>query len=146
MKELTDCFNIIETIPCVKCKVDWTTHWISDQKSTFAECPFASIFWLKKCSLMPGLTFLNRLISRDEGMHTDFACHSRNSGKLYNPGSLSLPSSPPTLIIDFHLNTYLLIVCHNDLRHGLHPHHLPGTYTKQKCICTSRHHITPATN
>ena len=62
--------------------------WISDRRSTFAErliafaavegiffsgC-FASIFWLKKRGLMPGLTFSNELISRDEGMHTDFAC------------------------------------------------------------------------
>jgi ribonucleoside-diphosphate reductase subunit M2 len=63
-------------------------RWISNQKSTFAERlvafaavegiffsgSFAPIFWLKKRGLMPGLTFSNELISRDEGMHTDFAC------------------------------------------------------------------------
>jgi ribonucleoside-diphosphate reductase subunit M2 len=81
-------FDAIETIPCVKCKADWALKWISDQQLTFAErfvafAPvegiffsgsFASIFWLKKCGLMPGLTFSNELISRDEGMHTNFAC------------------------------------------------------------------------
>ena len=81
-------FDAIETIPCVKRKADWALRWISDQRSTFAERlvafaavegiffsgSFASIFWLKKRGLMPGLTFSNELISRDEGMHTDFAC------------------------------------------------------------------------
>jgi len=81
-------FDAVETIPCVKRKADWALRWISDQRSTFAERlvafaavegiffsgSFASIFWLKKRGLMPGLTFSNELISRDEGMHTDFAC------------------------------------------------------------------------
>jgi ribonucleoside-diphosphate reductase subunit M2 len=78
----------IETVPCIKQKADWAIRWISDKSSTFAERlvafaavegiffsgSFASIFWLKKRGLMPGLTFSNELISRDEGMHTDFAC------------------------------------------------------------------------
>ena len=81
-------FDAIETIPCVRKKAEWALRWISDQRSTFAERlvafaavegiffsgSFASIFWLKKRGLMPGLTFSNELISRDEGMHTDFAC------------------------------------------------------------------------
>lgn len=81
-------FDAVETIPCVKRKADWALRWISDRRSTFAERlvafaavegiffsgSFASIFWLKKRGLMPGLTFSNELISRDEGMHTDFAC------------------------------------------------------------------------
>lgn len=81
-------FDAIDTIPCIKKKADWALRWISDKKSTFAERliafaavegiffsgSFASIFWLKKRGLMPGLTFSNELISRDEGMHTDFAC------------------------------------------------------------------------
>ncbi|GBE79740.1 Ribonucleoside-diphosphate reductase small chain [Sparassis crispa] len=81
-------FDAIETIPCIKKKADWALRWISDHKSTFAERlvafaavegiffsgSFASIFWLKKRGLMPGLTFSNELISRDEGMHTEFAC------------------------------------------------------------------------
>ena len=80
-------FDAVETIPCVKRRADWAMRWISDQKSTFAERlvafaavegifsgSFASIFWLKKRGLMPGLTFSNKLIGCDEGMHTDFAC------------------------------------------------------------------------
>ncbi|WFD32953.1 ribonucleoside-diphosphate reductase [Malassezia sp. CBS 17886] len=81
-------FNAIETIPVVKRKADWALRWISDDRSTFAERlvafaavegiffsgSFASIFWLKKRGLMPGLSFSNELISRDEGLHTDFAC------------------------------------------------------------------------
>ncbi|KAG8739469.1 Ribonucleotide-diphosphate reductase (RNR), small subunit [Ceratobasidium sp. 414] len=81
-------FDAIETIPCIRKKAEWALKWISDQRSTFAERlvafaavegiffsgSFASIFWLKKRGLMPGLTFSNELISRDEGMHTDFAC------------------------------------------------------------------------
>ena len=81
-------FHAMETIPCIKRKADWALRWISDKKSTFAERlvafaavegiffsgSFASIFWIKKRGLMPGLTFSNELISRDEGMHTDFAC------------------------------------------------------------------------
>ena len=81
-------FDAVETIPCIKRKAEWALRWISDQHSTFAERliafaavegiffsgSFASIFWLKKRGLMPGLTFSNELISRDEGMHTDFAC------------------------------------------------------------------------
>ncbi|CAG0920787.1 unnamed protein product [Notodromas monacha] len=80
-------FNAIETMPCVKKKADWAMHWIGN-KSPYAERvvafaavegiffsgSFASIFWLKKRGLMPGLTFSNELISRDEGMHCDFAC------------------------------------------------------------------------
>lgn len=75
-------------VPCIRKKADWALRWISDKNSTFAtrliafaavegiffSGSFASIFWLKKRGLMPGLTFSNELISRDEGMHTDFAC------------------------------------------------------------------------
>ncbi|KAM4694653.1 ribonucleoside-diphosphate reductase subunit M2-like [Discoglossus pictus] len=81
-------FNAIETLPCVKSKAEWTLRWIGDRKTSYGERlvafaavegiffsgSFASIFWLKKRGLMPGLTFSNELISRDEGLHTDFAC------------------------------------------------------------------------
>uniref|UniRef100_A0A803SPF3 Ribonucleotide reductase regulatory TP53 inducible subunit M2B n=1 Tax=Anolis carolinensis TaxID=28377 RepID=A0A803SPF3_ANOCA len=81
-------FNAIETMPCVKKKADWALRWIRDRKATFGERvvafasvegiffsgAFAAIFWLKKRGLMPGLTFSNELISRDEGLHCDFAC------------------------------------------------------------------------
>jgi ribonucleoside-diphosphate reductase subunit M2 len=81
-------FEAIDTIPCIQKKAAWALKWITDKRSTFAERliafaavegiffsgSFASIFWLKKRGLMPGLTFSNELISRDEGLHTDFAC------------------------------------------------------------------------
>jgi ribonucleoside-diphosphate reductase subunit M2 len=73
-------FNAVETMPCVKKKADWAIRWIEDGRATFGErliafaCvegiffsgSFAAIFWLKKRGLMPGLTFSNELISRDE--------------------------------------------------------------------------------
>lgn len=81
-------FNAIETLPCVKKKAEWAIRWINDKNSSYAERiiafaavegiffsgSFAAIFWLKKRGLMPGLTFSNELISRDEGLHCDFAC------------------------------------------------------------------------
>jgi len=81
-------FNAIETVPAVKRKADWALKWISAKNASYAERiiafasvegiffsgSFAAIFWLKKRGLMPGLTFSNELISRDEGLHTDFAC------------------------------------------------------------------------
>uniref|UniRef100_A0A8C2TJ18 Ribonucleoside-diphosphate reductase subunit M2 n=1 Tax=Coturnix japonica TaxID=93934 RepID=A0A8C2TJ18_COTJA len=87
-KEREFLFNAIETLPCVKKKADWALRWIGDKKATYGERvvafaavegiffsgSFASIFWLKKRGLMPGLTFSNELISRDEGLHCDFAC------------------------------------------------------------------------
>eukprot|EP01133_Synstelium_polycarpum_P014869 gene14869-17582_t len=85
--EKANLFNAIETIPCVKKKADWALRWISNSKSfaerlvafaavegIFFSGSFCSIFWLKKRGLMPGLTFSNELISRDEGLHCDFAC------------------------------------------------------------------------
>ncbi len=81
-------FNAVETIPAIKLKAEWSMKWINNSTDNFAvrliafACvegiffsgAFASIFWLKKRGLMPGLTFSNELISRDEGLHTDFAC------------------------------------------------------------------------
>jgi ribonucleoside-diphosphate reductase subunit M2 len=83
-QHLTAC----HAVPCIRKKADWALRWISDKNSTFGSRlvafaavegiffsgSFASIFWLKKRGLMAGLTFSNELISRDEGMHTDFAC------------------------------------------------------------------------
>merc|ERR1711963_316622 len=81
-------FNAIETIPAVKKKADWALKWIGNEAASYSERvvafasvegiffsgSFAAIFWLKKRGLMPGLTFSNELISRDEGLHCDFAC------------------------------------------------------------------------
>jgi ribonucleoside-diphosphate reductase beta chain len=84
-------FRAIETVPVVKKKAEWALRWITS--GTFAERliafaavegiffsgSFCSIFWLKKRGLMPGLSFSNELISRDEGLHTDFAVHLYNN-------------------------------------------------------------------
>lgn len=79
-------FHALETVPCVKLKGEWALQWI--KSGSFAERlvafaavegiffsgSFCSIFWLKKRGIMPGLSFSNELISRDEGLHCDFAC------------------------------------------------------------------------
>jgi ribonucleoside-diphosphate reductase subunit M2 len=81
-------FNAVENVPSIKRKADWALRWIGNEQAGFAtrlvafaavegiffSGAFASIFWLKKRGLMPGLTFSNELISRDEGLHCDFAC------------------------------------------------------------------------
>lgn len=81
-------FEAIDTIPSVAKKAKWALKWIQDTHSSFAtrlvafaavegiffSGSFCAIYWLKKRGLMPGLTFSNELISRDEGLHTDFAC------------------------------------------------------------------------
>jgi len=84
-KEKEFYFNAIETIPCVKRKADWALKWMSPTESfgkrmiafgviegIFFSGAFCSIFWLKKRGVMPGLTFSNEYISRDEGMHVNF--------------------------------------------------------------------------
>lgn len=79
-------FNAIETVPCVKKKAQWALRWIESKnfierlvafaaiEGIFFSGSFCSVFWLKKRGLMPGLSFSNELISRDEGLHCDFAC------------------------------------------------------------------------
>lgn len=85
-KEKNYLFNAIDTIPCVRKKADWALRWIEEGsyaerliafaavEGIFFSGSFCSIFWLKKRGLMPGLSFSNELISRDEGLHCDFAC------------------------------------------------------------------------
>jgi len=84
-------FNAIETVPAIKKKAEWAIKWINSEsfverlvafaavEGIFFSGSFCSIFWLKKRGLMPGLTFSNELISRDEGMHCDYACHLYNN-------------------------------------------------------------------
>jgi ribonucleotide reductase beta subunit family protein with ferritin-like domain len=86
--EKSHLFNAIDTVPCVQRKAMWALQWAKREYASFAERlvafaivegiffsgSFCSIFWLKKRGLMPGLAFSNELISRDEGMHCDFAC------------------------------------------------------------------------
>jgi ribonucleotide reductase beta subunit family protein with ferritin-like domain len=85
-QEQSHLFQAIDTIPCIKSKADWALKWIDSQddfakrlvafaavEGIFFSGAFCSIYWLKKRGLMPGLTFSNELISRDEGLHTLFA-------------------------------------------------------------------------
>ncbi|BDS11637.1 ribonucleotide-diphosphate reductase subunit beta [Aureispira anguillae] len=80
-------FKAMDTLPCVQKKAKWALKWIDEAPSfahrliafaavegIFFSGSFCAIYWLKKRGLMPGLTFSNELISRDEGMHCDFAC------------------------------------------------------------------------
>lgn len=86
-KEKALLFNAIETIPCITEKAQWALKWIKSSQcfaerlvafaaveGIFFSGSFCAIFWLKKKGKMPGLTFSNELISRDEGLHCDFAC------------------------------------------------------------------------
>ena len=87
IKKKNKLLNAIETIPSIKKKADWALKWINDEQATFGtrviafaavegiffSGSFCSIFWLKKRGLMPGLAHSNELISRDEGLHTEFA-------------------------------------------------------------------------
>ena len=87
-KEREHLTDAIETVPCVQKKANWALEWISREDATFGErlvafaCvegiffsgSFCAIFWLKKRGTMPGLTFSNELISRDENLHCEFAC------------------------------------------------------------------------
>ena len=96
-EEQTKLFHAIDTIPAIMKKAKWALKWINSDsfverliafaavEGIFFSGSFCSIFWMKKRGLMPGLTFSNELISRDEGMHCDYACHLYNnhiSGKL----------------------------------------------------------------
>ena len=100
-------FEAIQNIPSVKMKAEWAFKWIESSDSfaermiafaaiegIFFSGSFCAIFWLKKRGLMPGLTFSNELISRDEGMHTDFAC------LLYKHINNKLPNERIQYIID----------------------------------------------
>lgn len=94
-------FNAIDNFPCIKKKSDWAKKWIHDKRSSFQTrliafaCvegiffsgAFCSIYWMKKRGLMPGLTFSNELISRDEALHTEFAV------LLYNKMMKHLPKT-----------------------------------------------------
>eukprot|EP01104_Vermistella_antarctica_P002541 TRINITY_DN12781_c0_g1_i1.p1 TRINITY_DN12781_c0_g1~~TRINITY_DN12781_c0_g1_i1.p1 ORF type:complete len:429 (+),score=150.41 TRINITY_DN12781_c0_g1_i1:130-1287(+) len=100
--EKSKLFRSIETVPCVQKKAEWALKWINN-KDMFAERlvafaavegiffsgSFCAIFWLKKRGLMPGLSFSNELISRDEGLHCDFACLLYSM--LDNPPQPSVP-------------------------------------------------------
>lgn len=100
-------FEALANFPCIKKKTDWAIRWMDSVEADLPEIllafaavegiffsgAFASIFWLKKRGLLPGLTFSNELISRDEGLHRDFAC------LLFNEGLVTLPSRKRVLDI-----------------------------------------------
>lgn len=91
-------FNAVQNFPAIKEKADWAIKWIDNQDATFAQrliafaivegvffsASFCAIFWLRKRGLLPGLSFANQLISRDESLHTEFACllYSKLRNKL----------------------------------------------------------------
>ena len=115
-KEKMRLFNAIQTIPIIEKKAEWALRWIGSERS-FAErliafaCiegiffsgSFCAIFWLKKRGMMPGLTFSNELISRDEGLHRDFACllYSHLNQKLDYSIILEIVQSAVTLEKEF---------------------------------------------
>jgi len=86
-EEKNKLFSAVQNYPCIRKKADWAIKWIQDKRSSFATrlvafaCvegiffsgAFCSVFWLKKRGLMPGLSFSNELISRDEALHCEFA-------------------------------------------------------------------------
>lgn len=109
-------FRAMSNIPVVAKKAEWALRWINDT-SAFAERlvafaavegiffsgSFCSIFWLKKRGLMPGLTFSNELISRDEGMHTDFACllYKHINNKISNERIIEIISNAVAIELEF---------------------------------------------
>ena len=109
-------FKAVHNIPVVGKKADWALRWIGSD-NTFAERlvafaavegiffsgSFCSIFWLKKRGLMPGLTFSNELISRDEGMHTDFACllYKHLNNKISNEKIVEIISNAVEIELEF---------------------------------------------
>jgi len=112
-------FSAMDTIPCIRKKADWALKWITSS-SSFAERlvafaavegiffsgSFCAIYWLKKRGLMPGLTFSNELISRDEGLHCDFAC------LLYSKLIQPLSRKSVCAIIDDAVTFEKEFVCH----------------------------------
>ena len=109
-------FHATENIPSVAKKAEWALRWVGADASfaqrliafacvegIFFSGSFCAIFWLKKRGLMPGLTFSNELISRDEGMHTDFACllyrHMQN--KLTNERIMEIIDEAVTIELEF---------------------------------------------
>eukprot|EP01041_Mallomonas_annulata_P009329 gene9329-19366_t len=110
-------FNAIDTVPSVQKKANWALNWFDREYSSFAERliafaavegiffsgSFCSIFWLKKRGLMPGLSFSNELISRDEGMHCDFACllYSKLLNKLPESRIFEIISSAVEIECEF---------------------------------------------
>jgi ribonucleoside-diphosphate reductase beta chain len=113
-------FKAVDNFPCIKRKADWAIKWINDKRSSFASrllafaCvegiffsgAFCSIYWLKKRGKMPGLTFSNELIARDEALHTEFAI------LLYNKLNKKLPKKKVIDIIREAVTIEKEFICH----------------------------------
>ena len=115
-KEKDFLFKATSNIPVVTKKAEWALRWIGSD-TTFAERliafasiegiffsgSFCAIFWMKKRGLMPGLTFSNELISRDEGMHTDFACllYKHLQNKISNERIIEIISNAVEIELEF---------------------------------------------
>ena len=115
-EEQNHLFNAIDTVPAVQKEAEWALKWIGSDsfverliafaavEGIFFSGSFCSIFWLKKRGLMPGLSFSNELISRDEGLHTDFAVHLYNNhieNKLSRERLLEIIDSALTIEKEF---------------------------------------------
>ena len=132
--EKVDLFHAMERVPCVQRKAEWAVEWI-EKSTSFAERlvafavvegiffsgSFCAIFWLKKRGLMPGLTFSNELISRDEGMHCDFAC------LLYSKLQNKLPTSTVHAIVSE------AVECEKEFVRDALPVHLVGMNAAMMC-------------
>ena len=119
--EREELLNAAQGIPAIKEKAEWALRWIGSQEASFAERliafaaiegvffsgSFAAIFWLKKRGLMPGLAFANELISRDEGLHTDFAC------LLYRHIERKLPESRVQAIVQSAVDIETNFLCNS---------------------------------
>ena len=100
-KEKESLFNAVKNFPAIKEKAEWAMKWIEDKSAPFSQrliafaivegiffsASFCAIFWLRERGLLPGLSFANQLISRDEGQHTEFACllYSKIKNRLPTP-------------------------------------------------------------
>jgi len=109
-------FKAVDNIPVVKRKADWALKWISSEvtyaerlvafaavEGIFFSGSFCAIFWMKKRGMMPGLTFSNELISRDEGMHTDFACllYKHLNNKISNERIMEIIGNAVEIELEF---------------------------------------------
>lgn len=134
-EEKSNLFNALETIPAVMKKAQWALKWLNKSCASFSErivafaavegiffsASFCAIFWLKKRGLMPGLSFSNELISRDEGMHCDFAC------LIYSMLENKLPESRVREII---MNA---VECEREFVTDALPFRLIGMNAEQMC-------------
>ncbi len=111
-KEKLHLLHAIKTVPCIQCKANWSFKWCSSTNASFAERmiafaavkdifflgSFCAIFWLKKCRLMPGLSFRIKLISHNKRLHCNFTC------LLYSKLINRLPAACITDIISSAVN------------------------------------------